>query len=58
MLPHEVELGDWHLGPADLHITSILGTPQFTQPWVYAITYTQLYEQASESDRQDFQPNY
>ena len=22
----------WHLGPADLHITSILGTPQSTQP--------------------------
>ena len=22
----------WHLGPADLHITSILGTPQRTQP--------------------------
>jgi CRISPR-associated endoribonuclease Cas6 len=41
----------WHLGSADLHITSILGTPQSTQPWANACTYTQLYEQASESDR-------
>lgn len=42
----------WHLGPADLHITSILGTPQSTQPWANAISYAQLYEEASESDRQ------
>ena len=42
----------WHLGPADLHITSILGTPQSTQPWANAISYAQLYQQASESDRQ------
>lgn len=42
----------WHLGPADLHITSILGTPQSTQPWANAISYAQLYEQASESHRQ------
>lgn len=41
----------WHLGPADLHITSILGTPQSTQPWANANTYAQLYEQASDSDR-------
>ncbi|MFB8787933.1 MAG: CRISPR-associated endoribonuclease Cas6 [Potamolinea sp.] len=41
----------WHLGPADLHITSILGTPQSTQPWAHACSYAQLYEQASESDR-------
>lgn len=41
----------WHLGPADLHITSILGTPQFTQSWANASTYAQLYEQASDSDR-------
>ena len=38
----------WHLGSADLKITSILGTPQSTQPWANACTYTQLYEQASE----------
>jgi len=41
----------WHLGSADLHITSILGTPQSTQPWANACSYTQLYEQASDSDR-------
>lgn len=42
----------WHLGSADLHITSILGTPQSTQPWANACTYAQLYEQASVSERQ------
>ncbi|MGD1913075.1 MAG: CRISPR-associated endoribonuclease Cas6 [Rivularia sp. (in: cyanobacteria)] len=41
----------WHLGSADLYITSIQGTPQSTQPWANACTYTQLYEQASESER-------
>jgi CRISPR-associated endoribonuclease Cas6 len=41
----------WHLGPADLYITSIQGTPQSTQPWANACTYTQLYEEASESER-------
>lgn len=42
----------WHLGSADLHITSILGTPQPTQPWANFSTYTQLYEQASDEERQ------
>ena len=42
----------WHLGPADLYITSIFGTPQLTQPWANATTYTQLYEQASDHERQ------
>ncbi|MGF1677344.1 MAG: CRISPR-associated endoribonuclease Cas6 [Rivularia sp. (in: cyanobacteria)] len=41
----------WHLGSADLYITSIQGTPQSTQPWANAIPYTQLYEQASDSER-------
>lgn len=41
----------WHLGSADLLITSILGTPQSTQPWANASTYQQLYEQASETER-------
>lgn len=41
----------WHLGPADLYITSIQGTPQSTQPWANATTYAQLYEQASDSIR-------
>ena len=38
----------WHLGPADLYITSIQGTPQSIQPWANATTYAQLYEQASD----------
>ena len=42
----------WHLGSADLHITSILGTPQSIQPWANACSYAQLYDRASESDRQ------
>jgi len=41
----------WHLGSADLLITSILGTAQLTQPWANACSYSQLYEQASDSDR-------
>ena len=41
----------WHLGSADLYITSIQGTPQSTQPWANACTYEQLYKQASDSDR-------
>ncbi len=42
----------WHLGSADLQITSILGTPQSTQPWANFSTYAQLYEEASDSERQ------
>ncbi|MEH2162914.1 MAG: CRISPR-associated endoribonuclease Cas6 [Nostoc sp.] len=38
----------WHLGPADLYITSIQGTPQSIQPWANASTYAQLYEEASD----------
>jgi CRISPR-associated endoribonuclease Cas6 len=38
----------WHLGPADLYITSIQGTPQSIQPWANASSYAQLYEEASE----------
>jgi CRISPR-associated endoribonuclease Cas6 len=41
----------WHLGSADLFITTIQGTPQSTQSWANACTYAQLYEQASSSDR-------
>jgi CRISPR-associated endoribonuclease Cas6 len=41
----------WHLGSADLHITSILGTSQSTQPWANACSYADLYEQASDSER-------
>lgn len=42
----------WHLGPADLQITSILGTAQSTQPWANFHPYAQLYEQASNSTTQ------
>ncbi|HEY9801802.1 MAG TPA: CRISPR-associated endoribonuclease Cas6 [Leptolyngbyaceae cyanobacterium] len=41
----------WHLGSANLYITRIQVTPQSTQPWANACTYEQLYEQASDSDR-------
>ena len=41
----------WHLGPTDLMITSILGTPQSTQPWANASSYAQLYEEASDQER-------
>lgn len=42
----------WHLGAADLHITSILGTPQSTQPWAGFAPYSQLYEAASREEPQ------
>lgn len=42
----------WHLGPANLQITSILGTAQSTQPWANFNSYMQIYEQASDRDRQ------
>lgn len=38
----------WHFGAVDLQVTSILGTPQPTQPWANFSTYAQLYEQASD----------
>lgn len=41
----------WHLGPANLHITSILGTAQSAQPWANFCNYAQLYEQASSQHR-------
>ena len=41
----------WHLGSADLLITTILGTPQSTQPWANACSYLQLFEKASEEER-------
>lgn len=42
----------WHLGSADLTITSVLGTPQSTQPWANFNPYAQIYEQASEETKQ------
>ncbi|WP_017662206.1 CRISPR-associated endoribonuclease Cas6 [Baaleninema simplex] len=41
----------WHLGAANLQITSILGTPQSIQPWANAATYAELYENASDNNR-------
>ena len=41
----------WHLGPANLHINSVLGTPQSAQPWANFCSYAQLYEQASSTTR-------
>jgi len=41
----------WHLGPADLAIVNVLGTPQSTQHWANFCSYEQLYESASQSDR-------
>ncbi len=41
----------WHLGPANLQITSILGTPQSPQPWAHFCNYQQLYEHASDEHR-------
>jgi CRISPR-associated endoribonuclease Cas6 len=38
----------WHLGAADLQITSVLGTPQPRQPWANFASYGQLYEQAAD----------
>ena len=40
----------WHLGPANLKISSILGTPQLNQSWANNCSYSQLYEQASEDN--------
>ncbi|MBD1849150.1 CRISPR-associated endoribonuclease Cas6 [Cyanobacteria bacterium FACHB-502] len=42
----------WHLGSADLTVTSVLGTPQSTQPWANFSPYAQLHEQASEEAKQ------
>ena len=41
----------WHLGPADLNIISIIGTPKSNQPWAGSFSYQQIYENASDSQR-------
>lgn len=38
----------WHLGAADLQITSILGTPQGAQPWANCLSYEQILAQAAD----------
>jgi CRISPR-associated endoribonuclease Cas6 len=40
----------WHLGSADLKITSILGTSQPNQPWANATPYDRLYQEASDTN--------
>jgi CRISPR-associated endoribonuclease Cas6 len=42
----------WHLGAADLVITSVFGTAQAEQPWANFATYAELYERASEQQTQ------
>lgn len=42
----------WHLGAADLMITSVLGTAQSGQPWANFASYAQLYDQASRTRTQ------
>jgi CRISPR-associated endoribonuclease Cas6 len=41
----------WHLGSADLYITSILGTSQTQQPWANACSCEDLLSNASETER-------
>jgi CRISPR-associated endoribonuclease Cas6 len=42
----------WHLGPADLYLTNMITEPQATQPWVNFCTYAELFDRASEIERQ------
>lgn len=42
----------WHLGPADLFISRILGTANPNQPWANFASYGSLYGQASEDETQ------
>ena len=41
----------WHLGSADLFITSIQVKFQSIQPWVNACSYSQLYDRASNTEK-------
>ncbi|PSB43093.1 CRISPR-associated endoribonuclease Cas6, partial [filamentous cyanobacterium Phorm 6] len=42
----------WHLGPTDLYITNILSEPQLNQPWVNFCSYAELFDRASDTERQ------
>ncbi|MBE9093493.1 CRISPR-associated endoribonuclease Cas6 [Tychonema sp. LEGE 07203] len=42
----------WHLGPTDLYITNILSEPQSNQPWVDFCSYAELFDRASDTERQ------
>jgi CRISPR-associated endoribonuclease Cas6 len=43
----------WHLGPAELQVSRILGTAQPEQPWANFQSYQQLYDQAGEHIQQN-----
>ncbi|MEG4284423.1 CRISPR-associated endoribonuclease Cas6 [Microcoleus sp. A006_D1] len=42
----------WHLGPTNIYITNIQSQPQSHQPWVNFCSYAELFERASETERQ------
>jgi CRISPR-associated endoribonuclease Cas6 len=42
----------WHLGPTDLYVTNIVSEPQSNQPWVNFCSYAELFDLASETERQ------
>ncbi|NJK38716.1 MAG: CRISPR-associated endoribonuclease Cas6 [Oscillatoriales cyanobacterium RM2_1_1] len=42
----------WHLGGAELCVTSILSNPQPHQPWAGFISYAQMFQDASDTERQ------
>jgi CRISPR-associated endoribonuclease Cas6 len=42
----------WQIGGAELQVISILSNPQPHQPWAGFIPYVELFEQASDSERQ------
>lgn len=41
----------WLLGGSPIHLTSVIGTQQDSQPWASYLSYAQLYEQASDHNR-------
>jgi len=42
----------WHLGPTNIYITKILTVPKIDRPWVNFCTYAELFDRASETERQ------
>jgi CRISPR-associated endoribonuclease Cas6 len=42
----------WHLGPTNIYITNILSQPQSNQPWVNFCSYAELFDRASDTERQ------
>lgn len=41
----------WQLGPAELQVVRVLGTPQPDQPWANFQSYSQLYAQAADGSQ-------